>query len=276
MISVDETNGVVDVPAQYRKIVHTVDTFAEMGLPLFPSREKLLWHSGDYPLYQLQDEIDTDFIFMMEGDSSAAGPIDDLFQTLADDGVGYCPRNFRPMEPGNALEVTKRYFDKVAPDTQLFTGSFASFWIDRTAIKPMLAERRRMAEVVTDPDDWVYCEALAATVAHAAGFKCGKLWDYADMRRHKWLNPVRPEEVVPGEDGRVRFYHPVLDSPKWEQKRLEHLESEDKRLRREVKRMRKELDAKKKQFDRYHSKANAFYSGPLHRRLYRAVFRRCP
>lgn len=241
VVAADETNGPVPVPPEFEKIIHTVDTFAEMGLPLLPDRKSLMWHCGDYPLYQIARAIPARHYLMIEGDLALTGPVDEMLGRLVADGVDYATSDFKETNApqyGKTRELLALTYPEDGGKTPLFEGSFPAVFLSRDLIDVMFRERIHMAEAGGTPDIWIYCEYFTPIVANRFGFKTTALHRYANTSRQSWELPVQPEDVSAEEDGTVRLAHPVLYSPKWERKMIQHLSRQNMKLKQSVKRLR--------------------------------------
>lgn len=241
VVAADETNGPVPVPPEFEKIVHTVDTFAEMGLPLLPGRHNALWHCGDYPLYQIAQKIPARHYLMIEGDLGVTGPLDHMLEKLIADDVDYASCNFKSEERWQnrrGAVSRKRFYPQDNQMARVMTGLYPAIFLSHEMIDAMLAERHRMATQTSGPFGWYHCEEFTPIAALHAGGKLVSLASYADVSRVSWQRPIMPDTVAKSEDDTVRFSHPVLHSPKWERKMIQYLEHENKGLHETVRRLR--------------------------------------
>lgn len=224
VFTVDETNGPVAMPATHEKLAHTTDTFAAMGLPLYPDLGQAMWYNGDYPLFDLMDRKQFDYLFMVENDSVILGDIDALLDRLLADRVEFAVKNFGTRHgPYRHKRLTMNWFRMNWEDPICYGGIFPAVFISRGAIEELRRGRMLMAEQLRDrPEAWLHCEPFAATQLANSGYDCRPLRHYLNVKRCTAGDPIRLAEVDDYDPAEPRLLHPVLVEPTYGRKLLIH------------------------------------------------------
>lgn len=211
VVVADETNGPVAVPPRFRKISHSLETFEEQGLPLFPTPQRTMWWNGDYVLFQLLDALDSDYVFMFEGDCAVRGPLDPVIDQLVAEGIDYAAHDFQERDPHFYFyRTTAPHFGPI-----VYSGIFYAVWIERGAIASLRAERLRMKERREKGElrRWAFCEAFVATHLALAGFRCAPLENFVNLDDCVGFVPKQLDEVFGTEQpAKAAISHPVYTS----------------------------------------------------------------
>ncbi len=214
IILADETNGVIDV-GDYQKLSHTND-FSALHLPNIPAG-RVLWHNGDYPLYQFRQKFPNhQYYVMIENDVSVNTNLTSIIRQIADRELDFVATDWWDKHTGwDFYESTRPHFDKVM-------GCLMPIVIvSGRMIDDCLSRRYAIAQsCAEDPSlPWPFCEAfLASCAAELPEGKAADLRDFIDLPHFVFRPPihiVHPWANFPG-----WISHPVLSGRAFVEKRL--------------------------------------------------------
>lgn len=268
VIAADNMNGFVPPVGSHEVLLHRLDTFEALGLPLFPAPEKTLWYNGDYILYDVAARKSFDYVVLVENDTVVVGDIDNLIDRLLSENVSYAVKNYGVR--GRNYMWREQVCDWMAAEGwsgPYYGGLFPLVFASRAVVDGLLHARLAMArKLAGKPEAWLHCEPFAATWVSRQEVEARPLRHFADVRRCTVRWPIRPAEIEDISGPRLALLHPVLAEPAYSRKLItslgEVLEEERAQARRTSRRaghLADQLQALTRERDELAARADAFH-----------------
>ncbi len=210
-----------------REISHDVDQILEMGLPAYPSRQKMLWYNGDYVLYHLLMNSDAPDIFMFDNDVL----VQDMDLVKLRDGFRSAGADFVAPHVINRDDGSWNYwasrqrewiaaeFGNTAVMPIIYSSFFPVVYLTRAAAGFLLSRRLEMAAFLRDgPGNltWPQVESFVPTELARANYLVQDIGKYLDaiwrltMRHVQTLREARASDLV--------MSHPVVTGERFVKK----------------------------------------------------------
>ena len=218
-IAADETSRIVDVPG-VRKLSHSLDMCAEVGLSRTSPKGSVLWYMGDYALYCSYLQIPHyDHYLMIEYDVHFDCNASMFCSYLVSILESYIDRfDMIGIELFQRDGVWDNYAEARLQFEKVFGAFFPFVLMSRRAIDFLLAERRKST---ARSEEQLFCESWVPSMLAKNNYRIADLneiipgsWNNAMFR---WNDPLRLKGMPPSS---CILSHPVYDEQEFWHRKL--------------------------------------------------------
>jgi hypothetical protein len=203
-------------------VAHAIDTFKQMGLPLWPSIDKVMWFNGDYVLYQLALREQADYFIIIEYDVYPNLDLRAVISDIASDEVDLAIGNFGESYVGWAWHDRQQKCQVLWNDfygiekcraRKAYHSFFPVVVVSRDLALSLYSKRIELARVLsaqgTQAHFWPFCESFVPSEAMALGYNVKNISDYLPSPAHLSISDAMTMDEAGNSE--YSLAHPTLD-----------------------------------------------------------------